>query len=229
MMRWTNRTNRSGSAAATSRSTTTASSGFVMVVLLSVLLFAVSAFTTRTISTISPTARSRGGGGGITSPVQLPATVLQSKLNSKSKDRTQTKLRYAPTTTDEIYDDSRTLYQILWDGGPVYMTYAESSTVRFTYVTPPPRVSSSSSSLALDWNDADVMMADADIMTTVAAAAAAAAKETANPTPTPTTTTIFTEVSQRYHNIDKPIALYLPGLDGYGTGTSSFQFNDLAS
>merc|ERR1719506_1215103 len=181
MMSSTNR------AAATSRSTTTASSGFVMVVLLSVLLVAVSAFTTRTISTITPTAR-RSRRGGTTSPVQLPATVVQSK--SKSKDRTQTKLRYAPTTTDEIYDDSRTLYQILWDGGPVYTTYAESSTVRFTYVTPPPRVSSSSSSLVLDWNDADVMMADADILSTVAAATAVA-KDTASPTPT---TTIFTEV-----------------------------------
>eukprot|EP00536_Pseudo-nitzschia_multiseries_P007029 jgi/Psemu1/255877/estExt_Genewise1Plus.C_1570017 len=94
---------------------------------------------------------------------------------------------YSPATTEQVADDSRSVYNLLREKGPVVRDY--SPTVRFTYVTPPP-------SADVDWSDPD-------------------------------TGSMFARVAER-HGAEKPIAIYLPGLDGYGISAASFQFNDLA-
>jgi pimeloyl-ACP methyl ester carboxylesterase len=60
------------------------------------------------------------------------------------------------------------------------------------------------------------MMSDADIM---------GMKDNSNSDSS--TTNLFSEVAKR-HGAQKPIALFLPGLDGYGISAASFQFNDLS-
>ena len=99
--------------------------------------------------------------------------------------------------------------------GPVFREY--SPTIRFTYVTPPTTTRSGKDdeleeAFPKDWMDEEIILSDADIMTI--------AEEDS-------TTNIYTEVAKR-HGQDKPIAIYLPGLDGYGISAASFQFNDLA-
>jgi len=132
---------------------------------------------------------------------------------------TQSPQKYSPDTTGQVAKDSRSVYTLLREKGPVVREY--SPTVRFTYVTPPPQSSSSASASSLakaDWSDRDVMMSDADIMGMV---------ENNNDNDNDSTTSIFTEVAKR-HGEEKPIAIYLPGLDGYGISAASFQFNDLS-
>lgn len=124
---------------------------------------------------------------------------------------TQSPQKYSPDTTGQVAKDSRSVYTLLREKGPIVREY--SPTVRFTYVTPPP-----SSSATADWKDRDVMMSDADIMDIV---------ENDNDNNNDSTTSIFTEVAKR-HGEEKPIAIYLPGLDGYGISAASFQFNDLS-
>ncbi len=109
---------------------------------------------------------------------------------------------YSPDTAGQVARDARAAYTTLREKGPVFTEY--SPTVRFTYVTPPP-------SSSTDWSDYDVMMSDADIM---------ANEETSRKQ-------MFSQVAKR-HGDDKPIAIYLPGLDGYGISAASFQFNDLS-
>ena len=125
-----------------------------------------------------------------------------------------------------LIPDARRLHRFtappneMHEEGPVFREY--SPTIRFTYVTPPPSSSSQydkesqQPAAAADWSDHDVMMSDADIMTM-----------TRNSNSNNSTTNMFVEVAKR-HGEDKPIALYLPGLDGYGISTASFQFNDLS-
>ncbi len=115
--------------------------------------------------------------------------------------------KYSPDTTGQIAQDSRSVYTTLREKGPVFTEY--SPTVRFTYVTPPP-------SSNAGWSDYDVMMSDADIM----AISENSNQETSR-------TQMFSEVAKR-HGDNKPIALFLPGLDGYGISAASFQFDDLS-
>lgn len=112
--------------------------------------------------------------------------------------------QYSPETTVQISQDFRSIYTTLREKGPVFKDY--SSTVKFSFVTPPSQCKESQ----LDWSDDEVLMSDIDIMSK------------AN-----SSNSIFTEVSKR-HGYDKPIAIYLPGLDGFGISAASFQFNDLS-
>jgi len=113
---------------------------------------------------------------------------------------------YSPATTEQVAHDSRSVYTLLREKGPIVREY--SPTVRFTYVTPP-------SSPDADWSDADVIRSDADIAEKVAE------------NDDDDTSQLFAEVAKK-HGPEKPIAIYLPGLDGYGISAASFQFNDLA-
>jgi pimeloyl-ACP methyl ester carboxylesterase len=129
---------------------------------------------------------------------------------------------YSPASPGQVAGDSRSVYTILREKGPVFTEY-NSPTIRFTYVTPPSPSStqndleSHSPTGVADWSDHDVMMSDADIM-----------EMTDNGNKDSSSTAqIFSEVAKR-HGDDKPIALYLPGLDGYGISAASFQFNDLS-
>jgi pimeloyl-ACP methyl ester carboxylesterase len=98
--------------------------------------------------------------------------------------------------------DMRNMYSLLGDKAPVYKK--ASPTIRFSYVTPPKEDGK-------DWKDDDVFYADAPIME----------NENADHN-------IFAEVSKQHGNHEKPIALYLPGLDGFGISAASWQFNDLS-
>ena len=124
--------------------------------------------------------------------------------------------KYSPDTSGQVARDSRSVYTTLREKGPVFTEC--SPTVRFTYVTPPTSSLSSSATTRNenDWSDYDVMMSDADIMET-----------TDNGNKELSRTKIFSEVAKR-HGGKKPIAIYLPGLDGYGISAASFQFNDLS-
>ena len=128
--------------------------------------------------------------------------------------------KYSPESTAQVARDSRSVYTTLRDKGPVFIEY--SPTIRFTYVTPPPPSTpnddvSHSTTETADWSDYDVMMSDADLCRTMAD----------NDDSDSSTTHMFSKVAKR-HGDDKPIALFLPGLDGYGISAASFQFNDLS-
>lgn len=73
-----------------------------------------------------------------------------------------------------------------------------SPTIKFVHVSPPKEDQ--------DWREEQVLTQDSHIM----------AKED-----------IFKEIAQKYGD-EKPIALYLPGLDGFGISAASWQFNDLS-
>ena len=133
---------------------------------------------------------------------------------------TKSPQKYSPESTGQVAQDSKSIYTTLREKGPVYTEY--SPTVRFTYVTPPPSAATQNNSEPhsregeADWSDYDVMMSDADIMTMTDVVDEDDKR-----------THMFSEVAKR-HGDDKPIALFLPGLDGYGISAASFQFNDLS-
>jgi pimeloyl-ACP methyl ester carboxylesterase len=106
---------------------------------------------------------------------------------------------YKPETTVQMAQDFRSIYDTLGNKGPIYKQY--SPTIKFTYVNPPLTEEDQ------NWSDEDVMMSDTDIMNN--------------------TNTMFTEVANRHNNYEKPIAVYLPGLDGFGISAVA-QFNDLS-
>jgi pimeloyl-ACP methyl ester carboxylesterase/1-acyl-sn-glycerol-3-phosphate acyltransferase len=99
--------------------------------------------------------------------------------------------------------DFRSLYTTLGEKGSVFRRY--SPTIKFTYVTAPTNDSE-------DWRDDRVMLSDADIMSS--------SKNWIDDE------SIFSEVAKR-HGDEKPIAIYLPGLDGFGISAVA-QFNDLS-
>jgi pimeloyl-ACP methyl ester carboxylesterase len=102
-------------------------------------------------------------------------------------------------TGQRLNNDFKELYNILGERAPVYQR--ASPTIRFNFVTPPAEGHS--------WRDDDTLYADSDLM------------------PTNDSSDIFANVAKRHGN-DKPIALYLPGLDGFGVSAATFQFDDLA-
>jgi pimeloyl-ACP methyl ester carboxylesterase/1-acyl-sn-glycerol-3-phosphate acyltransferase len=106
--------------------------------------------------------------------------------------------QYSPESTVQMAQDFRSVYQTLGDRGPVFQRY--SPTIKFTFVSPPRN--------GKEWSDEDVLLADADLMTTNV------------------DKTVFDKVAAR-HGSNKPIALYLPGLDGFGISGVA-QFNDLS-
>jgi len=113
--------------------------------------------------------------------------------------------QYSPETTVQLSQDFRSIYTTLREKGPVFKDY--SPTIKFSFVTPPSQCKESQ----LNWSDDEVLMSDIDIMSK-----------------TNSSSSIFTKVSNRHGN-DKPIAIYLPGLDGFGISAASFQFNDLST
>ena len=132
--------------------------------------------------------------------IQRKSICSQSKRTAAlSAQQSTNNDQYSPDSTEQISQDFRSVYTTLREKGPVFKKY--SPTVKFTFVTPP-------LSECVNWND--VLMSDADIMT-----------KTSN-------SSIFTEVTNRHGNNNKPIAIYLPGLDGFGISAASNQFNDLS-
>jgi len=111
-------------------------------------------------------------------------------------------------SVQELSGNFRELYNILGERAPIYQQ--ASPTIRFNFVTPPPS--------GRTWSDDDVLYADKDLLT---------------PSGTETTTTtnqqssIFEAVANKYGE-EKPIALYLPGLDGFGISAATWQFDDLS-
>ena len=105
---------------------------------------------------------------------------------------------YSPRSVKEMATDFRELYAVLGTKAPVYQQ--ATPTIRFNFVTPPPK--------GLDWRDDEVFYSDLELMTT-------------DPT------LLFTNVAGQ-HSGDKPIALYLPGLDGFGISAAPWQFTDLS-
>ena len=127
---------------------------------------------------------------------------LSTTLLAASNNNNLNSIRDTTTAVRELYDRLGVL-------PPVYKQ--ASPPVKFSYVTPPTE--------GKDWFDDDVYYADSFMMMN-------------NSTTTSTSTSkdkndIFTEVSKKYGN-EKPIALYLPGLDGYGISAIP-QFNDLSN
>ena len=98
----------------------------------------------------------------------------------------------------------RDLYETLGDRPPVYKQ--ASPTIKFSYVTPPANQEE-------DWRDDHVFYADSYLM---------------NSTTDANDNDIISKISHNY-GTDKPIAVYLPGLDGYGISAAPWQFNDLSS
>ncbi len=115
--------------------------------------------------------------------------------------------KYSPDVTGQVAKDARSVYTTLREKAPVFTEY--SPTVRFSFVTPPIENGN-------DWSDYDVMMSDADIM-----------EMSDSDDEDLSRTQMFSEVANR-HGSNKPIALFLPGLDGYGISAGSFQFNDMS-
>lgn len=116
---------------------------------------------------------------------------------------------YIPDSTVQIANDFRSVYTTLGERGPVFKRY--SPTVKFTYVSPP-------QTDGQDWKDDEILLADADLMT----------KATSDQDGDLDGNNIFAKVARR-HGQEKPIALYLPGLDGFGISAAMWQFNDLAT
>ena len=129
-------------------------------------------------------------------------TALSAQQSSTNNDQ------YSPESTEQISQDFRSVYTTLREKGPVFKQY--SPTVKFTFVTPP------SSECGVNWSDDDVLMSDADIITKISSS-----NSNSN-------SSIFSEVSKRHGSNNKPIAIYLPGLDGFGISAASNQFNDLS-
>lgn len=103
-----------------------------------------------------------------------------------------------PQSIREISNDFRELYRILGEKAPVYQQ--ATSTIRFNFVTPPPS--------GQEWTTNDVMLADAALMSNDVLG-------------------LFRNVATRY-GTEKPIAVYLPGLDGFGISAATYQFDDLS-
>ncbi|KAL3944286.1 MAG: hypothetical protein SGBAC_001631 [Bacillariaceae sp.] len=104
----------------------------------------------------------------------------------------------SPPSINEVGKDFRNLYSILGEQASVYQQL--SPTLRISHVTPPQENQ--------DWTD--VLNLDAELMMN--------AENEDN---------LFWEVANK-HGSDKPLALYLPGLDGFGISAATWQFNDLA-
>jgi pimeloyl-ACP methyl ester carboxylesterase len=107
-----------------------------------------------------------------------------------------------PKTTTDLATNFRKLYSDLGEKGAVY--HRASPTIKFVYVTTPTTEGST-------WSDDHVVLSeDAHIMQEGG------------------TTNMFEKVANK-HETQKPIAIYLPGLDGFGISASSHQFDDLSS
>jgi pimeloyl-ACP methyl ester carboxylesterase len=104
-----------------------------------------------------------------------------------------------PKTTTDLATNFRKLFSDLGEKGAVY--HRVSPTIKFVYVTTPPTPGTA-------WSDDDVILSDANMMQAG--------------------TNMFENVAGKHETL-KPIALYLPGLDGFGISASSNQFDDLSS
>jgi pimeloyl-ACP methyl ester carboxylesterase len=111
--------------------------------------------------------------------------------------------KYAPRSPQDVTGDFRELLSVLGEKAPVYKAF--SSTIKFSFVTPPTEDK--------DWRDEDILFSDAHIVQ--------------EGTGTDHDNDIFDQVAQK-HGASKPIALYLPGLDGFGISAAPWQFNDLS-
>ena len=106
------------------------------------------------------------------------------------------------TTIPKTTTDLATDFRKLYSdlGDKGAVYHRASPTVKFVYVTTPTEGST--------WSDDHVILSDAHMM-----------EEGTN---------MFEKVASK-HETQKPIALYLPGLDGFGISASSHQFDDLSS
>jgi pimeloyl-ACP methyl ester carboxylesterase len=107
-----------------------------------------------------------------------------------------------PKTTTDLATNFRKLYSDLGEKGVVY--HRASPSIKFVYVTAP-------TTEGTTWSDDHVILSDAHIME----------EEEEG------TTNMFEKVASKHETL-KPIALYLPGLDGFGISASP-QFDDLSS
>ena len=114
------------------------------------------------------------------------------------------------SSVQDLSNDFRKLYDILGEGAPVYQQ--ASPTIRFNFVTPPGQGQS--------WQDDGVLYADKDLMTK---------KDDNNDNNNDSRASMaLFEIVAKKHGDHKPIALYLPGLDGFGVSAATWQFDDLA-
>lgn len=105
-------------------------------------------------------------------------------------------------SVQDISQSFRELYTVLGEKAPVFRQ--ESPTIRFSYVTPP--------SEGQKWDDENVLYSDATLLDSL--------KDE--------DLTIFERVAKT-HGSKKPLAIYLPGLDGFGVSAATWQFNDLSN
>ena len=113
------------------------------------------------------------------------------------------------SSVQDLSSDFRKLYDILGEGAPVYQQ--ASPTIRFNFVTPPEPGQS--------WQDDVVLNSDKDLMTE---------KDNNNNNDDSSDSLAMFETVAKKHGDRKPIALYLPGLDGFGISAATWQFDDLA-
>lgn len=107
-----------------------------------------------------------------------------------------------PKSVQDLSNEFRKLYDVLGESAPVYVQ--ATPTIRFNFVTPPEQGQS--------WRDDEVFYADQDLVTNDTSSVPG---------------DLFLDVASRYGD-DKPIALYLPGLDGFGVSAAIHQFDDLS-
>ena len=112
-----------------------------------------------------------------------------------------------PKTTTDIATSFRNLYQDLGEKAPIYKQI--SPTIKFSFVTPP-----SFERAHQHWSEDDVIYSDAHLLES-------------HPPHNANTTICYEQIANK-HGRDKPIAIYLPGLDGFGISAARWQFDDLS-
>ena len=127
---------------------------------------------------------------------------------------------YEPKSAGQMVQDFRKFYEILGIENDKCVYKEASPTVKFYYVTPPS--SSTDGNYAMNgnngvksWMDEDVMSQDIHMM------------EGNDNEDSERRRNVIHAVAEKY-GTDKPIALYMPGLDGSGISAASWQFDDLS-
>jgi pimeloyl-ACP methyl ester carboxylesterase len=141
------------------------------------------------------------------------APVLLAATNNPQSTST-----YAPQSINEVVRGFRAFYDTLGAESTAGVYKEASPTVKFFFVTPPPPPpqgnkeenkmgQGSMMSSSTSWSDKNVIATDAYLMEDERGAVQAVADK---------------------YGTDKPIAVYLPGMDGSGISAAGFQFDDLS-
>ena len=131
-----------------------------------------------------------------------------------------TKTSYEPKSSNQLVKDMRNFYETLGiDNNKAVYKETASPTVKFYYVTPPPPTTTEDTEKKLSWMDDNVISQDLHLMDT---GQQQSSKNINN------INHIQQAVANKY-GADKPIAIYMPGLDGSGISAATHQFDDLAS